>query len=187
MYRPLGPYAVAATVGAALGFLSIVVDTMMPGSPFDALTKGGAHADVATAWVIVAASVVELVTFLAWCWRAASNARAFGGEGLVFTPLTTIGWLFLPIVNLYMPYRALREAWKASAPGASASSWRDAKPPALLLAWWLSFWASILVGDDDPTPLGWAGVAVTLASSALFVALAFAFARRQAACAAYAR
>jgi hypothetical protein len=77
--------------------------------------------------------IVTGVLFLMWIHRANRNARGLGAQGLTFTPGWSVGWYFIPIVNLWKPYQAMKQIWQASAdPGA----WRSQTPPSLLPLWW---------------------------------------------------
>lgn len=76
-----------------------------------------------------------VVLFCIWIPRANRNARALGATGLRFTPAWSVGWFFVPVMNLYKPYEAMREIWLASLPD-------DARKRAPLLGWW---WALCLV------------------------------------------
>lgn len=83
------------------------------------------------------------ILFLVWLYRASRNLRAFDIEGLKFRPGWTVGWWFIPIFNIFRPYQAIAEVWRASSPPvgeeSTAFSWRLAKEPRLLSFWW-SFW-----------------------------------------------
>ena len=46
-----------------------------------------------------------------------------------------MGWYFIPIANLWKPYQALRETFKASHPDFS-DDWREAPHPWTLSVWW---------------------------------------------------
>ena len=173
--------AIAASIGCGLAFAGGVIDTWVPGSVFDVIKDShAATRELISAWAIIASQLIELVTLLVWAGVAAHNVRAMGRQPLRFSPFTTVAWFFIPFANLYMPYRAIAEAWRASEP---AQSFTDAKTPWALLAWWLLSLLSI-IQDDSPTALGVVGVAVSLASSVLFVHLAFALRDRQQQCAA---
>gem|GEM_PF-413908 len=85
-------------------------------------------------------SVMELFLFavtsvlaLKWIHRANFNARQLGAEGMRFTPGWAVGSYFIPIVNLWKPYQAMKEIWKASS---SPSNWQGAPSGALLGIWW---------------------------------------------------
>jgi hypothetical protein len=75
------------------------------------------------------------IAFLVWVYRANRNARALGAEGMTYSPGWSMGWFFVPLANLVMPYRVLRELWKASTPGAGAY-WRHAPVSSILGVWW---------------------------------------------------
>jgi hypothetical protein len=85
-------------------------------------------------------SIATWVLFLVWTNLAAKNVRAFGQQGLEYTPGWCVGWWFIPIASLWKPFTAMREIWKASDPetvGANASrSWMSSVVPATLPAWW---------------------------------------------------
>jgi hypothetical protein len=75
--------------------------------------------------LLLATSVVVLV----WIYGANRNAHAIGATGMRFTPGWAVGWYFIPIFNLWKPYQAMKEIWKASAdPG----NWQ-AQPRSALL------------------------------------------------------
>lgn len=85
-------------------------------------------------------SVMELFLFavtsvlaLKWIHRANFNARQLGAEGMRFTPGWAVGSYFIPIVNLWKPYQAMKEIWKASS---SPANWQGAPSGALLGIWW---------------------------------------------------
>ena len=59
-------------------------------------------------------SVISGFLILRWIHRANYNARQLGAENMKFTPWRSIGYYFLPIFNLWRPYQAMKEIWKAS-------------------------------------------------------------------------
>ena len=88
--------------------------------------------------------VVVAIFILRWIYRANQNARALGATAMRFTPGWAILWYFIPIANLWKPYQAMKEIWKASAdphdPGAAETS--------RLLPWWWFLWIlSNIVGQ----------------------------------------
>lgn len=78
--------------------------------------------------------VLNIVLFFFWLHRAASNTEALGAKGLESSPGWTVGWFFVPVANLVMPYRAMREVWQASR---SPAQWNTARIGPGLLLWWL--------------------------------------------------
>lgn len=61
------------------------------------------------------------LAWLLWQHRAHANLRALGVPGLRFSPGWAVGWWFVPLANLVMPYLAVRELWRASTAGPLAS------------------------------------------------------------------
>ncbi len=77
-----------------------------------------------------------LICFLKWVYRANSNVRKLGAVGLKFTPGWSVGWFFVPIVNLWKPYQAMKEIFKASK---NPADWTGQMTPSIL-GWWWGFW-----------------------------------------------
>jgi hypothetical protein len=78
--------------------------------------------------------VVMIVHLCKWIHRANANVRGFGAQGLNFTPGWAVGWFFVPLANLLLPYQAVVEIWKASR---SPAHWQEAPIPNLVGVWWL--------------------------------------------------
>lgn len=80
------------------------------------------------------------VFFLVWLHRVSMNLRGFDIEGLRYKPGWTVGWWFIPIFNLFRPYQAVSEAWRASLPPCDPEdtgfSWRLTRKTPLLPLWW---------------------------------------------------
>ncbi|HEY4162524.1 MAG TPA: DUF4328 domain-containing protein [Dongiaceae bacterium] len=72
------------------------------------------------------------IIFLTWVYHANRNARALGATDMQCTPGWAVGWYFVPFVNLWKPYQAMREIWQASV---SAGDWKSV-PSSSLLGWW---------------------------------------------------
>jgi hypothetical protein len=157
----------------------------------------------ATLWVrlrellaYAAAAVACSVVALCWLHRARRNLDDLGAEGLEYSPGATVAWFFVPVANLYVPWVAVSELWRASA--APQGRWDQASPGPLPVAWWASWLvanlggaASVWVsGDIGPASsiddvvfsaqLQLAMVAVHLLSTGLFVLLVMGVQGRQA-------
>jgi hypothetical protein len=79
--------------------------------------------------------------FAVWTYRVNTNIHALGSNNLRFTPGWAVGWYFIPVANLWMPYQVMRELWLASN---NPAGWQ-AKPTGKLLRWWWASWlASVL-------------------------------------------
>ena len=73
-----------------------------------------------------------------WIYRTNANAHAFGGE-MTVEPAWAIGWFFVPIASLFMPYEGVKETWEAS--HRLAGNYRDVEDY-WLLRWWWGLWLS---------------------------------------------
>lgn len=80
----------------------------------------------------------SLLLFLTWFYRANVNVRAMGADGLMGSPGLSVGWFFIPIAFLFMPFVVMRDTWKASE---SPRDWQG-RPTSPLLGFW---WAAMLV------------------------------------------
>jgi hypothetical protein len=145
-----------------------------------------------------ATTVVRLVTFVIFCFflpRANRNVRSFGVGPLQYSPRGTVGFMFVPIVNLFATYLAVKEIWQGSSRGAVFPRNERVSP---LVRWW---WAMYLISVGSPWMVRslndlfgeaqsaetlisryWhevAMMALAVISAALFAALVHALARRQ--------
>src|SRR5262249_43015408 len=79
--------------------------------------------------------VIAAVTFMFWIYRASRNARALGAKEMKYSPGWSVGWFFVPVAELFMPYLVMRELWKASSPVARGQ-WQQSTVSPVLGAWW---------------------------------------------------
>jgi len=84
------------------------------------------------------------ITFLVWTYRANSSLHRLGTEGMKFTPGWSVGWYFIPFVNLWKPFHAMQEIWTASK--YSSSDWKDKPASPLVGLWWALWLASAILG-----------------------------------------
>jgi len=92
--------------------------------------------DRATRFLAVSQLGVFLVTgvlILRWIYRARECLDALSAVGMRFSPGWSIGWYFVPFANLWKPFRAMAEIWKASQ---TPQAWKDQPTPGLLRWWW---------------------------------------------------
>lgn len=80
--------------------------------------------------------IVTGIAFLKWIHRANVNCRGFGAQGMKFTPGWSVGYFFIPFLNLVRPYQAMKEIWKVSQ---NPSGWQSASTSSLL-GWWWALW-----------------------------------------------
>lgn len=88
------------------------------------------------ALVQIAVAVVSGVVILTWLYRASRQVRALGATNLQYTPGWTVGWFFIPVLSLWVPYQAVRELWEAS----NDPSRRPRGEGCALLGWWWTLW-----------------------------------------------
>jgi hypothetical protein len=78
---------------------------------------------------------LSYILALCWIYRANANAHLFGSP-MTITPGWSVGWFFVPVASLVMPFRAMSEAWRASQ--AAAGGQAALKSP--LVGWWWALW-----------------------------------------------
>jgi hypothetical protein len=88
--------------------------------------------------VQIIAGIVAVILLLMWLHRYVKNLLALGVTGFRFSPGWSVGWFFIPVMNWFMPYRIIREAWLASTPQQDTGNWRDARPPLFIMWWFLT-------------------------------------------------
>jgi len=126
----------------------------------DELTRNG-FADMARAEEIDAANagatLLQLglmaaagLVFLVWFHRAYRNLSLAGLDGMEFKAKWTVWGFVVPILNLYRPYRIMKEIWTGStflAGGTGETSWREVPPGPLVGAWWALVIATGVIGQ----------------------------------------
>ena len=84
--------------------------------------------------LLIVVTILSGITFLRWIYRANLNARGFiGARGMKFTPGWSVGWYFIPFLNLVRPYEAVREIWQVSK---NPEDWENQESPGSLKLWW---------------------------------------------------
>lgn len=94
----------------------------------------------------IAVYIATVVVFLMWLYRVSNNVAAFGA-----TTQHSSGWaigsFFVPIMNLFVPYQAVREIWKKSEPNATDAFSYGVSPPGFFPAWW-GFWIASNISSN---------------------------------------
>ena len=88
--------------------------------------------------------IITGIVFLRWIYFTNSNSRSLGASGMQFTPGWSIGYYFVPFLNLYKPYRAMKEIWKTSK---DPQNWEILKTPSLFPQWWTLWIISSFLGN----------------------------------------
>jgi hypothetical protein len=128
-------------ISLVLGVISLLSDfAQFNLAASGSITKEAAQANDARQQIIgivqLLAFIVTGVAFLMWIYRANLNVRGFGAGEMKFTPGWSVGYYFIPFVNLVRPYQAMKEIWKCSA---NPGNWRM-QPGSALLGWWWALW-----------------------------------------------
>jgi hypothetical protein len=96
-------------------------------------------------------SLAAGILFCFFMPRANRNASAFGSL-MTVSPGWTVGWWFIPIANMWMPYQAMKEIWQGSDPDPTVPM-ASVPAPAVMKWWWgvylvhsFSGWAPVFAG-----------------------------------------
>jgi hypothetical protein len=88
------------------------------------------------------ASVAYLLTFAwsaivvgRWTYRAMNNIREMGYKTSV-APGWAVGWYFVPIASLWMPFSGMAQIWRGSVTGAPLGA---ARLPSSMRIWWATW------------------------------------------------
>jgi len=87
--------------------------------------------------------IAHVVTIAAWIRLANKNVRLLGAKGMEFTPGWAIGWYFIPFANLWKPYQAMSEIWRASR---GSPDWKSSEVSGLIPGWWFAWLVANLLG-----------------------------------------
>lgn len=145
-------------VVTSLIYMAVSV-AMMTFALKDPLLFAAYHADET---LVLATYDLGLVRFLSNCWKgyagilvltyavnavwlylAAENARALEPDANRMEPAWVVGWFGVPLANMVMPFRGVRETWASSVrPGTL-----KARAPMFLVIWWICWVASEVFGN----------------------------------------
>jgi Domain of unknown function (DUF4328) len=157
--RARGAQILVGIVAAAHGVVAIsgiyellLVDRILDGSATDAEVTGYLQFADTLGLLVVLLTIISGIAVLAWLSRTVEIVPALGGGTPRRSPREAIGWWFVPIANLFIPYVIVRDAYARL--GTPTRRGGDA----FVLAWWLLF----IVGDGVCRV---AGIAINGASS----------------------
>jgi len=88
-----------------------------------------------TAIVALIATVVTAIIFMVWIYQAMARARELT-PALTITPGWAVGWFFVPVASLWMPYGVMTEIVDGSGNSAPAYTERTRT----LIGWWWGAW-----------------------------------------------
>ena len=98
----------------------------------------------------IVGAVARLGLLFFWIYRAYSNLGAFHAGGLKSTPITAVGGWFIPILGIYLPWRAMNEIWRASDPEFRIDpmrpfAWQMSMSSPLVTFWWISSFLTYVI------------------------------------------
>jgi hypothetical protein len=129
----LAVYSVSSIVsGLVLGILA------NPGTP-QAMQALALVANGLFSFLNMGVSVAMSIFLYLWIFQVRRNLLALGVPGLRFSPGWSIGWFFVPVMNLFRPWQVMKETVRASQvlPGSSDPlAWKTAPYPPLVHYWW---------------------------------------------------
>ena len=83
--------------------------------------------------------VVTAIAWWVWQYRGQANLVSAGRQGLEHGPWGAVGWWLVPVANLWMPFKTMRELWKASEPIEDPAAWTRLETWPVL-GWWWALW-----------------------------------------------
>ena len=90
--------------------------------------------------------IATAILFSMWLYRVSYNLSPLGIRSRKHTPGWTVAYFYIPIINLYRPYQAIKEIWQASNPETDLtnSNWQQTSTSYILGLWW-TLWAAGLL------------------------------------------
>ncbi|MFD7028662.1 DUF4328 domain-containing protein [Streptomyces sp. NPDC059917] len=140
--------------------------TFIDEGPTPAAMSGYAAADRFAAIsysLALSAQLPAAVLFLVWFHRVRVNAGVFAPEGFGRGTRWAVGCWFIPIGQLWLPFKTATEIWGASAQAAPDGSWRRVSYGPVV-AWWAA-WAGSHLLFFVANRLGASDYATTLRTS----------------------
>lgn len=114
-----------------------------------------------------AVTLITIVFFAMWIYRAAANVVAADVPGFSFTPGWSVGWYFIPFANLVQPFVAMRQIWNASHSGGSDLDRGDP----LLTLWW-TLWLTSNITANISVQLSFRTTSIEMFRLSLYLGIA---------------
>jgi len=131
-------------IGALFAFVSLISGIMFHamlsfGPSMEEARSTGVRETALRALTLLYA-IATLMVFARWIVLAHRNLPALGARYLDVTPAGAVAWFFVPVVQVWFPYRAMRTLWQnshsARRPDLQDVSW-------VLPAWW-TLWLAFI-------------------------------------------
>jgi hypothetical protein len=109
------------------------------------------HGMIGFLLLMVFNSIATMAAFLLWIHRVYGNLPALHAAKLRFSPNKAVGVFLVPVLNLFLPLRVVREIWRESDPAlleiGKAEKRNGMKnlrgtSPAIIDAWWVAMLAT---------------------------------------------
>jgi hypothetical protein len=177
-YRPLRTLANLASASMlALSICNLAITAAGAQGAFqeDNVSIAGAVVALVLALGVFASLVLGAVFFGMWMNRAAHNVRALGHMGFEISPGFGVGSFFIPILNLWKPYQAMQDIWRASNAG-RGDSWLSVPTGDIVKGWWAAWLLAGFLGratsaSDDFGAIDVAVALLTFAAAGLCIAM----------------
>jgi hypothetical protein len=98
-------------------------------------------------------AILLVIIFLIWYYRATKNIHSIGAKE-VTSPRMAVIWWFIPIANLWKPYKVTQQIWKASNPEVKLTDgieWKNSPSSNIIKLWWVlalvSIFGSLIVSS----------------------------------------
>ena len=82
---------------------------------------------------------IVMIIALYWFYRASKNIHSFGAKE-ISSPIMTVIWWFVPILQLWKPYKIAQQIWKGSNPEtglATGIEWKKLPSSNIIRLWWI--------------------------------------------------
>ncbi|WP_406206934.1 DUF4328 domain-containing protein [Streptomyces decoyicus] len=89
-------------------------------------------------------TLATAAVFIVWFHRVRVNAEGFARDMCTMNRAWAVGAWFVPIGNLWLPYRFAKEVWDASAQSTADGAWREVSHRRVT-AWWTTWIAALAV------------------------------------------
>jgi heme/copper-type cytochrome/quinol oxidase subunit 2 len=87
--------------------------------------------------------IASIIVWFVWVFRSNKLARALGATAMKYSPGWSVGWFFVPIMNLFKPYFAMKEIYLATMDPKSFDTEQEVEdqPKSLniMKLWWLVY------------------------------------------------
>lgn len=94
-----------------------------------------------------AIEIAAIAIFLVWLYRVSKNTWAIAADEITYTPGWAVGWFFVPIAGLVMPYNVVHELWRANS-NPLRDRWGQSPNYPILRVWWAACLAMAVIHYD---------------------------------------